>query len=207
MERELSNTANIAITCTVLSNSVSLHVKARKITTILGFIAISLFMHVCVFYFLKISHDAAFESELAPLIVTLELKGVDNTHSPLQQLNQPDAEAISKAKIAPSLNIYDLLQQSERLIEQRLRLDKHRADMYQFGESPLDERSLTPDWLQGGYENTHGAFTIEEFKLSDGGTFVKLIYANGSTLCFDVREAAPFDVFGMAIWRFSRCKG
>lgn len=99
MERELSNTADITITYTVLPGSVSLHAKARKITTILGFIVISFFMHVCVFYFLKVSHDAALESELTPLIVTLELKEVDNTSSSPQQLNQSNAEAISKAKV------------------------------------------------------------------------------------------------------------
>lgn len=207
MVREISNTAGIVTADSVLHSSVRHYFKTKKFTTKLGFFLISFLIHTCALYFIKFPRHYPFESDQPSLTVTLQLKEFDNGQSQTQPLNLQHTETTSKMTVPPSPNSYELFQQSERVIEQHLLLEKHRADMYQFGETNLDERSLTPDWLLSRGENSYGAFRIEEFQLNDGGTFVKLTYANGTTLCFEVPEADPFDVFNMVSWRFSRCKG
>jgi hypothetical protein len=210
MEGKLSHSVTLDLTDTVYSDSVSLYVKNKTIVTILGFIFISLLLHTFILYFFKFQQRDGFDNNSVDLKVTLQTKEVDKVQLPSPSL--PEAKGKTKVPVEATqtplpIHVYELLKQSKQVIEQQIQLQLQRSKLYQFGESHLDERTLTPDWLKSGEGNNLGDFSIEDFQLADGGTFVKLTFSNGRTMCYEVRPADPSDVFSMAIWVVNRCKG
>jgi len=87
-------------------------------------------------------------------------------------------------------------------LESLLRQEKQQADQRRFGRA---DPQLQPEWLSAPKVSGSKAFEMESFAVNDGETLVVMKFANGSTRCFNVLHADPFDPYDMGIWRFTRC--
>lgn len=202
------------MTDTVYPGSVRFHFHDKTIMTLLAFIFVSLFLHVFILYFFKFQQRGTFETNLTELKVILQPKVVNKVQPPPPSPPDQRSKANTPPKVVappPPVHAYELLNQSKQVIEQQIRAqileELKRNKMYQFGESHRDERTLTPAWMKSDGDIQLGKFTIEDFQLTNGSTFVKLTFSNGRTLCYNVRPADPADVFSMAIWVVNRCRG
>jgi len=213
MESELFNSVNNNLMGTVDSNRAHFEVKDKTIVFLSGFILVSLFLHGLLLYFLKFQQNVSFETDPFYFEVRLQPNKVESMPLPAnpvletKQIKKKSAATPLAAKATSTLSTYDLLQQSERVIEQQLEQQQLSTKQLQFGSAHRDERSITPDWMKAGEEHHQGRFMIEDFQLADGGNFVKLTFSNGKTFCYNVRAADPADVFSVEIWSVQRCKG